>query len=85
MSDVEKTLFSFAAYNAGPARVARLRKKTAEMGLDPNLWFNHVEVAAAKDIGRETVQYVSNIFKYYIAYGRVMAELEKKGKLPVSR
>jgi membrane-bound lytic murein transglycosylase MltF len=80
----EQTLFSFAAYNAGPARVARLRKKAAEMGLDPNLWFDNVEVAAAKDIGRETVQYVSNIYKYYLAYTRVVAELDKKGKRPVS-
>ena len=82
MDEREQALFSFAAYNAGPARVARLRKKAAEMGLDPNLWFDNVEVAAAKDIGRETVQYVSNIFKYYLAYSRVVAELEEKGKLP---
>lgn len=84
MDEREKTLFSFAAYNAGPARVARLRKTTTEMGLDPNLWFDNVEVAAAKDIGRETVQYVSSIFKYYLAYSRVIAELEKKGQLPRS-
>jgi membrane-bound lytic murein transglycosylase MltF len=84
MEEREQTLFSFAAYNAGPARVARLRKKAAEMGLDPNLWFDNVEVAAAKDIGRDTVQYVSNIYKYYLAYTRVIAELDKKGKRPVS-
>ncbi len=38
------------------------------MGLDPNKWFGNVEVAAAKVIGRETYQYVRNIFKYYISY-----------------
>ena len=61
-------LFSFAAYNAGPARVRGLRSKAAEAGLDPNKWFNNVELIAAKEIGRETVQYVSNIYKYYLAY-----------------
>jgi len=63
-----RALFSFAAYNAGPARVRGLRQKAAEAGLDPNKWFNNVELIAAKEIGRETVQYVSNIYKYYLAY-----------------
>ena len=63
-----RTLFAFASYNAGPARVAKLREEAAQMGLDPNKWFRNVEVVAAKRIGRETVQYVSNIFKYYVAY-----------------
>jgi membrane-bound lytic murein transglycosylase MltF len=54
------------------------------MGLDPNLWFQNVEVVAAKEIGRETVQYVSNIAKYYVAYRRVAAELQRKGQLPRS-
>ena len=63
-----RALLSFAAYNAGPARVRGLRRKAAEAGLDPNKWFNNVELIAAKEIGRETVQYVSNIYKYYLAY-----------------
>jgi len=61
-------LFSFAAYNAGPAKVSELRKEAEKMNLDPDVWFKNVEVVAAKRIGRETVQYVSNIFKYYVAY-----------------
>jgi membrane-bound lytic murein transglycosylase MltF len=61
-------LFAFASYNAGPNRIARLRKQAAARGLDPDKWFNNVEVLVAEDVGRETVQYVSNIFKYYIAY-----------------
>ena len=68
MDPVDKMLFAFASYNAGPAKVAQLRKEAKETGLDPNVWFNHVERIAAKRIGRETVQYVSNIYKYYIAY-----------------
>ncbi|MFT5140130.1 MAG: membrane-bound lytic murein transglycosylase MltF [Lysobacterales bacterium] len=68
LDDFNAALFSFAAYNAGPARVRSLRKKAEESGLDRNIWFNNVELIAAKEIGRETVQYVSNIYKYYIAY-----------------
>lgn len=68
MTPIDQTLFAFAAYNAGPGRVAKLRKEAASMGLDPNIWFNNVEVVAAKRIGRETVQYVSNIYKYWVAY-----------------
>ena len=65
---VDRVLLSFAAYNAGPANIARARKKAASMGFDPNQWFNHVEVAAARTISREPVVYVRNIFKYYVAY-----------------
>ena len=68
IDELNQTLFSFAAYNAGPAKVAKLRKEAAETAFDPNIWFNNVEVVAAKRIGRETVQYVSNIYKYYTAY-----------------
>jgi len=71
-----KKLFSFASYNAGPARVAKLRKEAESMGLDPNKWFGNVEIVAAKRIGRETVQYVSNIYKYYISY-KLISEVQK--------
>ncbi|MHC4070846.1 MAG: MltF family protein [Planctomycetota bacterium] len=81
MDDLNKMLFAFASYNAGPAKVKRLRKKTAAMGLNPNVWFNNVEIAAAQVIGRETVQYVGNIYKYYIAYRMVIEQRERKQKL----
>jgi membrane-bound lytic murein transglycosylase MltF len=68
MDSLNRTLFAFASYNAGPARVAKLRAQAKEMGLNPNLWFNNVEVVAAQEIGRETVTYVRNIYKYYVAY-----------------
>jgi membrane-bound lytic murein transglycosylase MltF len=68
----DRALFAFASYNAGPGRVASLRKEAAAQGLDPNKWFNNVELVAAKRIGRETVTYVSNIFKYYLAYQMMM-------------
>ncbi len=69
-----KTLMVFASYNAGPSRIARLRKKAASEGLDPNQWFGNVELVAAKDVGQETVQYVSNIYKYYVAYKLTLEE-----------
>ena len=68
INPVNQMLLSFAAYNAGPARISQLRKEAEKMNLDPNIWFKNVELVAAKRIGRETVQYVSNIFKYYVAY-----------------
>jgi membrane-bound lytic murein transglycosylase MltF len=74
-----RALFAFAAYNAGPARIAQLRKQAQAEGLDPNVWFNNVELVAAKTIGAETVTYVSNIYKYYIAY-KMVAEREHAKK-----
>jgi membrane-bound lytic murein transglycosylase MltF len=63
-----RTLFAFASYNAGPGNIARMRKETEKRGLDPNQWFNNVEVVTAEKIGIETTTYVRNIFKYYVAY-----------------
>jgi membrane-bound lytic murein transglycosylase MltF len=74
-----KTLMVFASYNAGPTRIARLRKKAATEGLDPNQWFGNVELVVAKDVGQETVQYVSNIYKYYVAYKLTLEELASRG------
>ncbi|MGD8264265.1 MAG: lytic transglycosylase F [Desulfobacterales bacterium] len=81
IDNLDKMLFAFASYNAGPAKVNKLRKKTAAMELNPNVWFHNVEIAAAKVIGRETVQYVSNIYKYYIAYRMITEQRERKQKL----
>ncbi len=77
---VNKTLFTFASYNAGPNRIVRLRKKAAADGLDPNKWFGNVELEVAEDIGQETVSYVSNIYKYYVAYKLTQAEAQEKKK-----
>lgn len=75
-----KTMFAFAAYNAGPARIRKLRDKAAKAGYDPNIWFDNVEIFAAKEIGRETVQYVANILKYYIAYSLITQQELKRQK-----
>jgi len=73
---MNSAFFTFAAYNAGPSRIVKLRAETEKKGLDPNLWFNNVELIAAKRIGRETVQYVSNILKYYVAYKLLADKIE---------
>jgi membrane-bound lytic murein transglycosylase MltF len=74
MDDLNRNLFAFASYNAGPTRVAGLRMEAEKRGLDPNVWFGNVERVAAEKIGRETVQYVSNIYKYYVAYTLILEE-----------
>jgi membrane-bound lytic murein transglycosylase MltF len=71
MDPVTKGLFAFASYNAGPAEIHKPRREAAQRGYNPNLWFNNVEIIASAEIGRETVQYVSNIYKYYLAYKMV--------------
>ncbi|WED83109.1 lytic transglycosylase F [Aeromonas media] len=80
MTALDKALFSFASYNAGPARVARLRAETKKRGMDPNVWFHNVEYVAAEKIGPETVTYVGNIYKYYIAYKLVMEQMQLRQK-----
>jgi membrane-bound lytic murein transglycosylase MltF len=64
---------TLASYNCGPARIRQLRREAEKRGLNPNVWFGNVERIASERIGRETVQYVSNIYKYYVAY-RLAAE-----------
>ena len=74
MDDLNKVFFAFAAYNAGPGRVRQLRREAEARGLDPNVWFNNVERIASERIGRETVTYVSNIYKYYVTYLLIQGE-----------
>ena len=78
MDPTERMLFTMAGYNAGPNRINRLRRETEKRGLDPNVWFNNVELVVAAKVGREPITYVSNIYRYYIAYKRALASLENK-------
>jgi membrane-bound lytic murein transglycosylase MltF len=80
IDNVNRHLFAFAAYNGGPNRIARLRREARAQGLDPDKWFNNVELLAAQQIGRETVQYVSNIYKYYIAYRLVLDRAQERNE-----
>ena len=82
VDQLNKALFAFASYNAGPARIRQLRAEAKRTGLDPNVWFNNVERIAAARIGRETVTYVSNIYKYYVAYQLAYAEKHPDLRVP---
>lgn len=79
LDPINRSLLALAAYNAGPANLRKIRKATGEMGLDPKVWFGNAENGAAKIIGRETVQYVSNIYKYFVAYS-LLREQEAQRK-----
>jgi membrane-bound lytic murein transglycosylase MltF len=68
LTQVNRTLMTFAAYNAGPGNLRKFRALAEKSGLDKNIWFGNVEQAAAQVVGRETVDYVGNIYKYYVAY-----------------
>jgi len=81
MEETQRWLFALAAYNAGPARIQRLRRQAAAEGHDPNKWLDNVELIAARRIGRETVRYVRNIFKYYVAYRLAWEDRELRRSL----
>jgi membrane-bound lytic murein transglycosylase MltF len=72
-SETDRSLFAFAAYNAGPGNIAKMRAEAGRRGFDPDKWFNHVEIVTAEKIGIETTTYVRNIYKYYVAYKLALA------------
>jgi membrane-bound lytic murein transglycosylase MltF len=82
MERLDKGLMAFASYNAGPNRIRQLRAETEKRGLDPNKWFNNVEQVVSERIGRETVTYVANIYKYYVAYTLAMEQIQQRAKKP---
>ena len=81
MSELDKALFSFASYNAGPGRISEMRKLAKSRGYDVNRWFGNVEYVAAEKIGAETVTYVNNIYKYYIGYRLLTEHMAEKQKI----
>ncbi len=77
ISSDDRLAFTWAAYNAGPAKVRRMRSRARKMGLSANEWFDNVEYAALKMVGQETVRYVANVYRYYVAY-TLAEELQEK-------
>ena len=75
-TEQNRTLFAFASYNAGPGNISKMRKIAQKRGLDPDKWFNNVEIVVSERIGLETTTYVRNIFKYYVAYKLVLEAQE---------
>jgi membrane-bound lytic murein transglycosylase MltF len=78
MDELNKNLFTFASYNAGPGRIRQLRREAARRGLKDNVWFGNVEQVVSERIGRETVTYVSNIYKYYVAYRLIVDQAARR-------
>jgi membrane-bound lytic murein transglycosylase MltF len=78
IAPLDRILLSFAAYNAGPGNVARARKKTAQLGFDPNRWFGHVEIGMFRSVSGEPVTYVRNIYKYYVTYNGLVEARQKR-------
>jgi membrane-bound lytic murein transglycosylase MltF len=81
MDELNKGLMTLASYNAGPGRLRQLRREAEKRGLNPNVWFGNVERVASERVGRETVQYVGNIYKYYVAYRLALEQREERDKL----
>ena len=84
LDELNRHLFAFASYNAGPNRIRRLRGEAERLGLDPNQWFENVEVVVARRVGSEPVRYVSNIFKYYVAYSLEQGNAQRRRQLKES-
>jgi membrane-bound lytic murein transglycosylase MltF len=78
--DLNRPLFAFASYNAGPNAITRMRRLAAARGLDPDQWFNHVEVVTAERIGQQPTTYVRNIYKYYVAYSLIEAARRERSR-----
>ena len=68
ISALDRVLFSFAAYNAGPGNMKRARSRAKKLGFDPNRWFGNVEIGMYRAVSGEPASYVRNIYKYYVTY-----------------
>ena len=65
--------FTLAAYNAGPAKIRKMRYLAKKHGYDPNVWFKNVEIMTRKYVSREPVTYVTNINRYFVIYKQLEA------------
>jgi membrane-bound lytic murein transglycosylase MltF len=79
-TEENRPLFAFASYNAGPGNISRMRKEAEKRGLNPDKWFNNVELVTAEKIGIETTTYVRNIYKYYVSYKLTMEQETERQK-----
>jgi membrane-bound lytic murein transglycosylase MltF len=79
-SEGNRPLFAFASYNAGAGTIARMRREAVSRGLDPDKWFNNVELVVAERVGMETTTYVRNIYKYYVSYKLTLEAMEAQRK-----
>ena len=80
LTELDRSLFAFASYNAGAGNISRMRREASRRGLDPDVWFNNVEIVTAEKIGIETTTYVRNIYKYYVSYKLLLDSQEAQKK-----
>ena len=80
LTESERMYFTMAAYNAGPSRISKLRKKAASIGYNPNQWFDNVEIVVAKEVGREPIRYIDNILKNYVVYNMIVERMEMRNR-----
>lgn len=68
ITQLDKALFSLAAYNAGPGNMRKARRRAGRLGFDPDRWFGNTEIGMYRAVSGEPASYVRNIYKYYVTY-----------------
>jgi membrane-bound lytic murein transglycosylase MltF len=81
ISEDNRFFFALAAYNAGPGRVRKYRKRAPQLGYDPYQWFGNVERVSLRSGNLETVMYVRNILNYTLAYKTAYEQSLLRGDL----
>lgn len=80
VSPEDRFFFALAAYNAGPGRLGKYRKRARELGYNPDRWFGEVERVALRSGNLETTMYVRNIVNYTMAYKNAYEQALLKSK-----
>ncbi|MDU9402830.1 transglycosylase SLT domain-containing protein [Pseudomonas sp. zfem004] len=77
LNERERMAFILAAYNLGPERVQAMRAEARRRGLNGNQWFFQTERIAMEQVGMGPVNFVNSVNKYYLAFNRERASLER--------
>lgn len=80
LNERERMAFILAAYNLGPERVQAMRAEARRRGLNGNQWFFQTERVAMEQVGMGPVNFVNSVNKYYLAFNRERASLERVAK-----
>ncbi|MEJ5861703.1 transglycosylase SLT domain-containing protein [Pseudomonas farsensis] len=80
INERERMAFTLAAYNLGPERVQAMRAEARRRGLNGNQWFFQTERIAMEQVGMGPVSFVNSVNKYFLAFNRERAALERVAK-----
>ncbi|MFG0633260.1 transglycosylase SLT domain-containing protein [Pseudomonas sp. xss_2] len=80
LNERERMAFILAAYNLGPERVQAMRAEARRRGLNGNQWFFQTERIAMEQVGMGPVNFVNSVNKYFLAFNRERAALERVAK-----